>query len=64
MSTTRVVSEAVPGPAPTHTSKRLTPRPAPAPAPSREAKQRAAAILEVLAGGRTPTAAAQALGVF
>ncbi len=30
---------------------------------SREAKQRAAAILEVLAGARTPTAAAQALGV-
>jgi hypothetical protein len=30
---------------------------------SREAKQRAAAILEVLAGGRTPTQAAQALGV-
>jgi hypothetical protein len=30
---------------------------------SKEAKQRAAAILEVLAGGRTPTEAAQALGV-
>jgi hypothetical protein len=30
---------------------------------SREAKQRAAAILEVLAGGRTPTQAAQALGL-
>jgi hypothetical protein len=30
---------------------------------SRDAKQRAAAILEVLAGGRTPTQAAQALGV-
>jgi hypothetical protein len=30
---------------------------------SREAKQRAAAILEVLAGARTPTQAAQALGV-
>jgi hypothetical protein len=30
---------------------------------SREAKQRAAAILEVLAGARTPAAAAQALGV-
>ena len=30
---------------------------------SRQAKQRAAAILEVLAGGRTPTQAAQALGV-
>ncbi len=30
---------------------------------SRDAKQRAAAILEVLAGGRTPTEAAQALGV-
>jgi hypothetical protein len=30
---------------------------------SKEAKQRAAAILEVLAGGRTPTQAAQALGV-
>jgi len=30
---------------------------------SREAKQRAAAILEVLAGGRTPTQAAEALGV-
>ena len=29
---------------------------------SREAKQRAAAILEVLAGARTPAAAAQALG--
>jgi hypothetical protein len=33
------------------------------PASSREAKQRAAAILEVLAGVRTPSAAAQALGV-
>src|SRR5271155_4376029 len=30
---------------------------------SRDAKQRAAAILEVLAGGRTPTQAAQALGL-
>jgi hypothetical protein len=30
---------------------------------SRDAKQRAAAILDVLAGGRTPTQAAQALGV-
>jgi hypothetical protein len=30
---------------------------------SKDAKQRAAAILEVLAGGRTPTQAAQALGV-
>ena len=30
---------------------------------SREAKQRAAAILEVLAGGRTPTQAAGALGL-
>ncbi len=30
---------------------------------SREAKQRAAAILEVLAGARTPTQAAQALGI-
>jgi len=30
---------------------------------SRDAKQRAAAILEVLAGGRSPTAAAEALGV-
>jgi hypothetical protein len=30
---------------------------------SREAKQRAAAILEVLGGGRTPTQAAQALSV-
>jgi hypothetical protein len=30
---------------------------------SKEAKQRAAAILEVLAGGRTPTQAAQALGL-
>jgi hypothetical protein len=30
---------------------------------SKEARQRAAAILEVLAGGRTPTEAAQALGV-
>jgi hypothetical protein len=30
---------------------------------SRDAKQRAAAILEVLAGGRSPTQAAQALGV-
>jgi hypothetical protein len=32
-------------------------------AASRQAKQRAAAILEVLAGARTPTQAAQALGV-
>jgi hypothetical protein len=38
------------------------PRPQSA-APSREAKQRAAAILEVLAGSRTPTEAAQALAV-
>src|SRR5947209_17562740 len=35
----------------------------PPPAPSREARQRAAAILEVLAGARSPTEAAQALGV-
>lgn len=32
-------------------------------AASREAKQRASAVLEVLAGARTPTAAARALGV-
>ncbi|HEV3261145.1 MAG TPA: hypothetical protein VG013_30110 [Gemmataceae bacterium] len=38
------------------------PRPQPPPL-SREAKQRAAAILEVLAGGRTPAEAAQALAV-
>src|SRR5438132_6062834 len=38
------------------------PRPQPPP-PSREAKQRAAAILEVLAGGRTPAEAAGALAV-
>jgi hypothetical protein len=37
-------------------------RPQPPP-PGREAKQRAAAILEVLAGGRTPAEAALALGV-
>ena len=48
----------------------LSPKPArpvsagqPALQPSREAKQRAAALLEVLAGARTPTEAAQALGV-
>jgi hypothetical protein len=35
----------------------------PAPERSREAKQRAAAILEVLAGVRTPTEASRALGV-
>jgi hypothetical protein len=35
----------------------------PEPERSREAKQRAAAILEVLAGARTPTEAARALGV-
>jgi hypothetical protein len=44
------------------TSRRPPPGPA-APAPSREAKQRAAAILEVLAGARTPADAARALGV-
>jgi hypothetical protein len=38
-------------------------KPRPAPPRSREAKQRAAAILEVLAGARTPTEAAQALGI-
>ena len=59
MSTTHVASEPAAGP--TQTPKPLAQRPALA--PSREAKQRAAAILEVLAGGRTPTAAAQALGV-
>jgi hypothetical protein len=37
-------------------------RPAPVP-PSKEARQRAALILEVLAGSRTPTQAAQALAV-
>src|ERR1700736_3668734 len=37
--------------------------PRPQPPPSREAKQRAAAILEVLAGGRTPAEAAGALAV-
>jgi len=61
MSTTRVVSEPAAAPAQTRTPKPLAKRPALA--PSREAKQRAAAILEVLAGGRTPSAAAQALGV-
>src|SRR5262249_24950512 len=43
-------------------SRRPPPGPAPA-TPSREAKQRAAAILEVWAGVRTPADAAQALGV-
>lgn len=38
------------------------PRPVPPP-PTREARQRAAAILEVLAGGRTPRQAAEALAV-
>jgi hypothetical protein len=45
-------------------ARRRGPPPRPQPlAPSREAKQRAAAILEVLAGSRTPTEAAQALAV-
>jgi hypothetical protein len=38
------------------------PRPVP-PAPTREARQRAVLILEVLAGGRTPAQAAEALTV-
>jgi hypothetical protein len=67
MSTTRAGSEASPAAAAEGTASR-PPSPTPVPkhllaAPSREAKQRAAAILEVLAGGRTPRAAAQALGV-
>jgi len=42
--------------------RRQPPRP-PAEGPSRPARQRAAAILEVLAGARTPANAAAALGV-
>jgi hypothetical protein len=47
------------GPAPA----RKTLAPAGGSAPSQEAKRRAAAILEVLAGGRLPSEAAAALGV-
>jgi hypothetical protein len=43
--------------------RRSRPQPLPPPPPSREARQRACVILEVLAGGRTPTQAAQALAV-
>ena len=68
MSQTASVNAAVAGtqPAPASPVRRRgrqsRPRPAPPP-PSREAKQRAAAILEVLSGGRTPAEAAQALAV-
>jgi hypothetical protein len=43
-------------------SRRQPPRP-PAAEPSRQARQRAAVVLEVLAGARTPAGAACALGV-
>jgi hypothetical protein len=56
-------SSAAPAQAPKPPSARAVVRGQPAAEPSREAKQRAAAILEVLAGARTPTQAAQALGV-
>src|SRR5262245_10649392 len=48
----------------TPTPRPATPAPRAGPAPaSRDARQRAAVILEVLAGARTPTQAAQALGL-
>src|SRR5262245_37581462 len=51
-------------PRPTPTPPPATPAPRAGPAPaSRDARQRAAVILEVLAGARTPTQAAQALGL-
>lgn len=42
---------------------RASTKPRPMPSRSREAKQRAAAILEVLGGARTPADAARALGI-
>jgi len=70
---TSATSETVPAAAPSGAASPAggdrpgrKPGPAPrpqTPPPSREAKQRAAAILEVLAGGRTPAEAAGALAV-
>lgn len=62
MNDSKLVSTAAVAQATPRRQRRTTPRPAAA-APSREARQRACVILEVLAGGRTPLQAAQALAV-
>jgi hypothetical protein len=56
-------SEALPRSAPARPGRSAKKLPAALAQRSHQAKQRAAAILEVLAGGRTPLQAAQALGV-
>jgi hypothetical protein len=57
-ATLPAVAKTKPGPAPKQRQTWTPPG-----APSQEAKRRAAAILEVLAGGRLPSEAAAALGV-